>query len=75
MRDELARAMATRACIRCGSTDLDMPGLADGVVPETDNLNEFVCAACGLRAIPLEFDREEDLRAFQRSVAQRQDGA
>ncbi len=42
-----------------------MPGFADGVVPETDNLNDYVCGKCGLKANPIEFDTAADYEAFR----------
>lgn len=56
--------MVIKACPKCGSTQLDMPGFQDGVVPEIDVFNDYVCQRCGLRAVPLEFDRESDYTAF-----------
>ena len=58
------------ACVRCGSTDLRIPGLGDGVVPETDNLMLWVCRACGWQGTPLELDDEASLRAFRRDLAE-----
>jgi hypothetical protein len=52
------------ACTRCASRDLRMPGFADGLVPETDNLGEWVCRRCGLRAVPLVFDDKDAYLAF-----------
>lgn len=57
-----------RACPRCGSTDLSIPGVGDGVVPETDNLAEWVCQECDLKAVPLEFADKHDLRAFRETL-------
>lgn len=56
--------MAIRCCPACGSTDLNMPKFEDGVVPEIDNLNDYVCGACGIRANPFEFDKQSDYDAF-----------
>ncbi|MGB1586495.1 MAG: hypothetical protein ACPHID_05560 [Thermoplasmatota archaeon] len=57
-----------RACSVCGSQRLRMPGFADGIVPEIDNLQEWVCEK-GHQMTPLEFDDAEALRAFQDSLA------
>ena len=57
-----------RACSGCGSERLRMPGFSDGMVPEMDNLQEWVCAA-GHQMTPLEFDDKASLEAFQSSVA------
>ncbi len=56
-----------RACSVCGSTKLRMPGFSDGVVPETDNLQVWVCDH-DHQMTPLEFDQQADLDAFRRSV-------
>ncbi len=61
--------MVFQACPRCASTDLEVPKFKDGMVPEIDNLAEWVCRRCDLRAVPLEFEEEEDLRAFAASRA------
>lgn len=58
--------MDIAACSRCASTDLRMPGFGDGIIPETDNLGEFACDQCGLRAIPILFDSTQDYEAFAR---------
>lgn len=59
-----------RACSICGSTKLRMPGLSDGIVPETDNLAEYVCAR-GHKMTPLEFDADADFEAFAATVRSR----
>jgi len=56
------------ACPRCGSRDLHIPTLADGVVPETDNLAEWVCDPCGLRTTPVWFEDEEAYGEFLAAV-------
>ncbi len=57
--------MVIQACPRCGCSKLEMPGFEDGVVPETDNLNEYVCTRCDLKAIPIEFESRDDHAAFE----------
>ncbi len=54
-----------RACMQCASRDLDIPKLKDGIIPETDNLAEWVCRVCGLKAVPLEFQEAADYEAFR----------
>lgn len=53
-----------RACSVCASTELRMPGFGDGIVPETDNLAEYVCHR-GHRMTPLEFEVDADYVAFR----------
>ncbi len=50
------------ACPRCASINLRMPGIRDGTVYYWQNLSEYACEDCELRAVPLWF---EDLEAFQ----------
>lgn len=52
------------ACPRCGSRDLHIPTLADGVVPETDNLADWVCSVCGLRTTPVYFEDRASYEEF-----------
>lgn len=63
--DACGRMVAISCCPRCASRDLRTPGFADGLVPETDNLGDWVCRTCGLRAIPIEFDDEASYRAYR----------
>ena len=60
----MARPIA--ACQRCAGTSFRIPGLRDGIIPETDNLGEWTCARCDLRATPLYFDDVDDYAAFAR---------
>ena len=61
-------AIVIRACSVCGDVRLRMPGLSDAVVPETDNLADFVCAY-GHKMTPMEFDSQADYEAFANSLA------
>jgi hypothetical protein len=45
-----------------------MPGFSDGMVPEMDNLQEWICSN-GHQMTPLEFDSKADYQAFAKSVA------
>lgn len=45
-----------------------MPGFSDGLVPETDNLSDWVCRRCGFRGVPLLFDDPEAYRSFADEV-------
>ncbi len=47
-----------------------MPGLGDGVIPETDNLGDQVCVDCGYKAPPLLFDDKAAYEAFASGAAQ-----
>lgn len=60
-----------RACQRCGSADLRMAGLRDGVmVGEGQDLAKWACERCGLAAVPLLFDDEKARLAFERARGQ-----
>ena len=59
-----------RACQRCGSGDLRIPGLRDGaMVGEGQELAKWVCLSCGLMAVPLLFDDEAARAAYAASRA------
>lgn len=54
-----------RACQRCGSGDLRIPGLRDGaMVGEGQELAKWVCLSCGLMAVPMLFDDEAARAAY-----------
>lgn len=57
-----------RACMRCGSRDLALPGLRDGVFLGGGELQFLVCRNCHSRAPPLEFERGEDYVAFLKEL-------
>jgi hypothetical protein len=57
-----------RGCQRCGSGDLRMAGLADGVmVGEGQDLAKWACDRCGLAAVPLLFDDEQARLAYEKA--------
>lgn len=58
-----------RACSVCADTKLRMPGFADGVVPEIDNLQDYVCAN-GHKMTPFEFESRADFEAFRDGLEQ-----
>ena len=54
-----------RACQRCGSDHLRMPGIRDGALVGTgQELSKWTCEDCGLTAVPLLFDSEADRAAY-----------
>lgn len=60
--------MVYRACMRCGSGDVRMPGIRDGVAAGFGvELNSWVCRTCGHKAMALEFDTLGDYEAFRDS--------
>lgn len=55
-----------RACPRCGSDDLRMPGIRDGViVGEGQELARWACERCDLTAVPILFDDQASRKAFE----------
>ncbi|HVL86510.1 MAG TPA: hypothetical protein VM681_00675 [Candidatus Thermoplasmatota archaeon] len=57
-----------RACLRCGSADVNMPsvGAGDAFIPGTEDvMGTVVCGRCGYKAMPLSFDTEEALLAYR----------
>lgn len=64
MRDDI------RACQRCGSDDLRMPGVRDGALVGTgQELTQWTCVRCGLTAVPLLFDSERARLAYEAEQA------
>ncbi len=62
--------MDIRACIRCGSDDLRMPGVRDGViVGYGGELERSTCNRCGLTAVALLFDDEAARLAYEADKA------
>lgn len=59
---------SVRACMRCGSRDLALPGIRDGAWVGGAELQFMVCRNCNTRAPPLEFERGEDYVAFVREL-------
>ena len=67
--------MRIRACIRCGSTDLDFtPGEGSAVFTKVGMGpmgGVALCRKCGLIAGPIEFDDEKSYRNFVSYLARR----
>jgi hypothetical protein len=57
-----------RACQRCGSGELRMPSVGDGVIVGLgQDLSKMACERCGLVAVALEFEDEAARHAYQTS--------
>jgi hypothetical protein len=66
------RARGVEACARCGSADLRIPGMGDGVVLGVGmNLSLQACVRCGHVGVPITFDSEAARAAFERGQARR----
>ena len=61
------RPPSVKACPHCGSRRLRIPGSADGILPDWDNLMAWVCEECGVKATPIEFDGEAAAEAFRKA--------
>jgi hypothetical protein len=59
--------MKITACLRCGSKNLDIADMSDGITPGTD-LHTKVCRDCEWKGIPLEFETENDYQKFLKSL-------
>jgi hypothetical protein len=55
--------MKITACLRCGSKNLDIADMSDGITPGID-LNKRVCRDCDWQGIPFEFETENDYQKF-----------
>lgn len=53
------------ACLRCGSTDVGMGGVSQGLIPGAGDPFAFACRRCRHRGAPLEF---EDVTAYRQFV-------
>ena len=59
-----------RACQRCGSSHLRMPGVRDGALVGTgQELSKWTCERCGLTEVPLLFDDEAARLAYEAEQA------
>jgi hypothetical protein len=54
-----------RACLRCGSLDLAMPGTQDAVALEGGQLMAWVCRRCGMQSAPVVFQDKADWERFE----------
>ena len=57
--------MKITACPRCGSKNLDIADMSDGITPGID-WSTNVCRDCDWQGIPLEFETENDYQKFQK---------
>jgi len=68
--DHMAEKVTLRACPYCGSMDTHPALLFGGPLPWIDhNDGGYQCRNCGRTSVPLDFDSLEELRAFQKSIA------
>jgi len=55
--------MKITACLRCGSKNLDIADMRDGITPGID-WSTNVCRDCDWQGIPLEFETENNYQKF-----------
>ncbi len=59
--------MKIRACLRCGSKNLDIADMRDGITPGID-WSTMVCRECNWQGIPLEFETEGAYQNFLKGL-------
>jgi hypothetical protein len=59
--------MKITACLRCGSKNLDIADMRDGITPGID-WSTMVCRDCDWQGIPLEFETENDYQKFLKGL-------
>lgn len=57
--------MDYRACLRCGSADLRVPGIRDGVAAEGLERSLWACNRCGNTGIAMVFPDKESLLQYR----------
>ncbi|HLF16787.1 MAG TPA: hypothetical protein VI796_05085 [Candidatus Thermoplasmatota archaeon] len=60
--------MDVQACLRCGSRNLHMLTLRDGLWPEGGESLKWVCGECDWQGAPLLLDGEGEWRAFAEAL-------
>jgi len=61
-------AKTISACMRCGSSDIKMPTMDEGVIAGITEHRTQVCARCGHRGPEMIFDNEDARAAFERAL-------
>jgi hypothetical protein len=61
--------MKIRACLRCGSRNLDIADMRDGITPGID-WSTMVCRDCNWQGIPLEFETDRAYQQFLQGLKQ-----
>jgi hypothetical protein len=59
--------MKITACLRCGSKNLDIADMRDGITPGID-WSTMVCRDCDWQGIPMEFETENDYQKFLKGL-------
>lgn len=56
------------ACMRCGSTEVGMGGVSQGLIPGAGAHFAYACRRCGARGPPLEFENVTAYRQFVKGL-------
>ena len=56
------------ACMHCGSTQVGMGGVSQGLIPGAGSHFHYACRRCGHRGPPLEFDSVTAYRQFVKGL-------
>lgn len=56
------------ACMRCGSTEVGMGGVSQGLIPGAGDMFAFACRRCRHRGPPLEFENVTAYRQFVKGL-------
>lgn len=62
-------ARIIKACARCGSTNLRMRSVVEGLIPyDITSASKLICNDCNYIGIPLIFDCKEDYENFKKGI-------
>ena len=56
------------ACMQCGSTQVGMGGVSQGLIPGAGSHFNYACRRCGHRGPPLEFENATAYRQFVKGL-------
>ncbi|HUR69643.1 MAG TPA: hypothetical protein VM370_10385 [Candidatus Thermoplasmatota archaeon] len=63
---------AVWACMRCGSTNVGMGGISQGMIPGAGDQFAYVCPRCRHRGPPLEFESVTAYRQFVKGLHEKE---
>lgn len=56
------------ACMRCGSTEVGLGGVSQGLIPGAGAQFTYACRRCGHRGAPIEFENATAYRQFVKGL-------
>ena len=72
-RRKRPRGKQFRACMGCGSGNLEKVRYFDGPVTyDHDTAEAYVCSECGRTGIPCLFDTEQDRERFRKNILEKE---